>query len=229
MVICPYCKEQFDADTEPYIKVQVRRYAHVKCAEQHAKSLEEKKEIAKALKEIAANEQNAKPANMVKCMICGELVDKTNPECVKATSTSYAHRNCLEQEPELLERTKFYDYVSQLFGTKYNHLSTMKLAERYMREHPDWTWSGMHKAMWFFYEKKHGDKSKANGTIGILPYIYQQAYSYFFELFLAEEAANSLDEEAIKTTTRKMVIKEPIKPTTKRKANIIEFEEDDEL
>ena len=228
IVKCLYCGEPFDADKEPFVKPNVRRYAHESCAKQRKKDLEEQKKANDVAKELAAMEQETQKANLVKCLICGELVDKTNPECIKATNTRYAHRHCLEGHPEILEKTRFFDYLSHLFGSAYDHMSSSKLAEKYMKENPDWTWSGMHKAIWWYYEKRHGDKSKARGTIGILPYIYKTAYNYFLELFLAEQAARQLTEEQLEIKTKEIAIVEPTKITPKRKANIIEFEEDEE-
>ena len=45
---------------------------------------------------------------------------------------------------------------------------------------------------------------------------------------MAEVAANTLTEEETEVKTKEITISEPIKPAQKRKAKIIEFEEDEE-
>lgn len=45
-VICLYCKKQFDRDKEPTKQVSARRYAHVKCWEEHeANMTQEERDI----------------------------------------------------------------------------------------------------------------------------------------------------------------------------------------
>ena len=41
-VKCLYCGEQFDRDTEPTKQVSARRYAHIKCWEDHIARLYKK-------------------------------------------------------------------------------------------------------------------------------------------------------------------------------------------
>ena len=228
IVKCLYCGETFDADKEEFTKPRTNRYAHLHCSEEYEQLSELKEEQKKLNATIAAKEQKASKADLVKCLICGELIDRNSTECIKASSTRYAHRACVADRPEIIEKTEFFDYVSQLFGKQYDHRKTVKLAEKYMKDYPDWTWSGMKKAIWYFYEKKHGNKKEACGSIGILPYIYQSALTYFYELYMAELSANSLTDEQIKTETREITISEPVFNTAKRKAKIIEFEEDEE-
>lgn len=45
----------------------------------------------------------------------------------------------------------------------------------------------MLKALKYFYEIQGHDISKANGTISIIPYIYNDAYNYYYALWVAEQ------------------------------------------
>lgn len=45
----------------------------------------------------------------------------------------------------------------------------------------------MKKALIYFYEVQGNDKKKANGGIGIIPYIYRTAYEYYYSLWLANQ------------------------------------------
>ena len=168
LVKCHYCGEKVDRDSEDAIKVTACRYAHKACVEKRQEDTLKKAEEIRTLKEADVGAKVNKN-NTVKCLICEKYIDKADPECVKVSNTRYAHRTCVADRPEILEKTEFFDYCSQLFKKQYDHNKTVKLAEKYMKEFSDWTWSGMQKALWFYYEKKHGDKSKAYGSIGILP------------------------------------------------------------
>lgn len=48
-----------------------------------------------------------------------------------------------------------------------------------------YTYSGILKSLIYFYEIQHGDISRANQGIGIVPYVYEKAKAYYYSLFLA--------------------------------------------
>lgn len=52
----------------------------------------------------------------------------------------------------------------------------------------NYTYSGMLKALVYFYEVKGNNKAKANGGIGIIPYIYKDAYNYYYNLWMAQQS-----------------------------------------
>ena len=65
----------------------------------------------------------------------------------------------------------------QLFKVDYIDARIRKQIKQY-REEYNYTYSGIRKALIYHYEIKGGDKSKANGGIGIVPYVYENAYNY---------------------------------------------------
>lgn len=58
--------------------------------------------------------------------------------------------------------------------------------QKYAAEN-QFTYTGMLKSLRYFYEIKHGDKAKANGGIGIIPYIYSEAAEYYYHIWLAQQ------------------------------------------
>ena len=62
---------------------------------------------------------------------------------------------------------------------------TKKLAEKYVKEN-NYTYSGMLKTLKWYYEKEGHSLDKSNGSIGIIPYIYQQASNYYYALYKAQ-------------------------------------------
>lgn len=49
----------------------------------------------------------------------------------------------------------------------------------------------MHKSLKYFYEIKGNDIKKANGGIGIIPYVYKQAHDYYYALWEAQQKNES--------------------------------------
>lgn len=135
--------------------------------------------------------------HLVKCKYCGIQFDANVEPYIMASARRYAHKSCAEKfESEKTQEQKdeeqFYQYVKNLFNEDYNYIATKKMAERYIKEN-NYTYSGMLKSLIWFYEVKHNSKSKANGSIGIIPFIYNQARDYYYSLYLAKLANEEKD------------------------------------
>ena len=65
----------------------------------------------------------------------------------------------------------------------------------------------MLKSLKWFYEVKHNDKESSNGRIGIIPYIYDDAKNYYYQLYLANE--RNKDISNYRVTTKEIVIASP--------------------
>ena len=126
----------------------------------------------------------------VKCLYCGEQFDRDSEPTKKVNARRYAHLKCWEEHQANMTQEErdieaFYDYVKNLFKEDYNYLVTKKLAERYVKEN-NYTYSGMLKTLKWYYEKEGHSIEKSNGTIGIIPYVYNQAMSYYYMLYKAQ-------------------------------------------
>lgn len=177
-VICKYCNKYFDRDKEPCIAVSSRRYAHVDCY---------KKEQLKDPQ--LKNLEIIYPDEFVICKYCKKKINKTKDKDYVAVKKRYAHIACVEAETkrEKTDEEKFYIYIIELFKLDDDFVPPriQKQAQDYIKKY-NYTYSGMLKALKYFYEVKHNDISKANGGIGILPYCYQDAYNYYFSLWQAQ-------------------------------------------
>ena len=129
---------------------------------------------------------------LVKCKFCGEYFDRNDPaiEFVKLKNR-YAHKACFDAQDaaDLQEQEDWgnlIEYVSALLGDEFNFVKTQKLLEKYKSEY-NFSYSGMLKALKWFYEIKNGSKENAHGAIGILPYIYEDAYRYYFEIYQKQQ------------------------------------------
>jgi hypothetical protein len=115
----------------------------------------------------------------------------------------YAHQTCfeLEQTRELTDQEKLEKYIMQLFGSDYVYAKVKKQIKDYVTNH-GYTYSGIHKALIYYYEVKGNkfDEGKAQGGIGIIPYVYQHAFNYYYAIWEAQQKqehihdASSLEE-----------------------------------
>lgn len=176
-VICQYCKEKFDRDKEKYAIISARRYAHVSCMLQEAE-----KDPKYIKKEIID------PADNVKCIYCKKLLSKQDKNCIVIDENKYAHKECqdIEDKREKTDKEKLEEYIKKLFQTSYIDPKIRLQIKKYIEEY-NFTYSGIQKALYYHYEIKGGDKSKANNAIGIVPYVYKNAYDYFYDLWLAQQ------------------------------------------
>jgi hypothetical protein len=155
-------------------------------------------------------------AHMVKCTVCGESFDRDKIQAVKSGARRYAHYTCLP-EGELVplpnavvdqDLVDLENYIKNLLGDDYNPARVKKQIKDYKNEY-NYSYSGMLKALIWFYEVKGNSIEKANGGIGILPFVYQDAYNYYYSLYLAQLVNEEKDVNQYKTKVREIVIKSP--------------------
>ena len=155
-------------------------------------------------------------AHMVKCTVCGESFDRDKVQAVKSGARRYAHYTCLP-EGELVplpnavvdqDLVDLENYIKNLLGDDYNPARVKKQIKDYKNEY-NYSYSGMLKALVWFYEIKGNSIEKANGGIGILPFVYQDAYNYYYSLYLAQLVNEEKDVNQYKTKVREIVIKSP--------------------
>ena len=130
-------------------------------------------------------------AHRVKCYYCGKTFDRDKLPYVQVSAKRYAHQECslTEEEKSNKEEQDKYDlenYIMQLFKTDYVDARIHKQIKQY-REEYNYTYSGIRKALVYFFEIKGNSIEKANGGIGIVPYVYQQAYNYYLALWQAQQ------------------------------------------
>jgi len=149
---------------------------------------------------------------MVKCKFCGEYFDRNDPHIkfVKLNKR-YAHQACYEKQDKAeLQEQEDWDnliaYMHQLLGDDFEFVKTQKQLESYKTKY-HFTYSGMYKALKWYYEINSGSKEKANGAVGILPYIYEQAYKYYFDLYQKQQQNAGAAPYNLETTT--VIIQSP--------------------
>lgn len=157
--------------------------------------------------------------HIVKCAVCGEQFDTNAIQAVKHGARRYAHYTCFqegelvplgpESDPDLI---KLKDYITTLFGDNANWAMINKQIKKY-KEEQNYSYSGMLKSLVYFFDVKHNPKDKANNAIGIIPFVYNDAYNYYFSLFMAQQATQ---DKTLNTTIKEIKIKPPQMRGTKQ-------------
>ena len=70
-----------------------------------------------------------------------------------------------------------------------------------------YSYSGIQKALYYFYEIKHNSIDKANGGISIVPFVYKDAYNYYYDLFMAQQ--RNENKKPFIERVREIIIKPP--------------------
>jgi hypothetical protein len=99
----------------------------------------------------------------------------------------------------------------KLFNISYIDAKIRKQINQYVNEY-NYTYSGIKKALIYFFEIKGNSIEKSNGGIGIVPYVYQNAYNYYLALWQAQQKN---DKKIIKDYIPN--IKEIVIPSPERK------------
>lgn len=206
IVTCVYCKGRFDRDKEEYCQVSSRRYAHAACMLREAE-----KDSSFVKKEIID------PIDNVICAYCKKPLSKKDSDCVMIGNGKYVHQACqqLEEQREKTDREKLEEYIKELFNISYIEPRVKGQIKKFMEEY-NYTYSGMQKALYYHYEIKGGDKSKANGGIGIIPYVYKDAYNYHYNLWLAQQKNKDVEIELYEPKVKEITIPRPQRKVKKR-------------
>ena len=150
------------------------------------------------------------PKAIVKCLYCGLQFDRLSEPNIKI-GRRYAHKSCYEsQDAEELKKQKdkhdFFEYIKTIYGSDYNYISISKQAENYIKQY-NFTYRGMLKSLKWFYEVKNGNKESSNGRIGIIPYVYEDAKKYYYDLYLAQQRNKDINNYTL--ITKEIVIASP--------------------
>ena len=167
-------------------------------------------------------------AHPVKCIYCGHTFDRDKVPCVPiphGKRIRYAHETCQKRmddakRAEEENRINLENYIKNLFNYTVLPDKVQNQINLFITEN-NYTYSGILKALKYFYEIKHGSKEKAYGRIGIVPFVYQDAHNYYLALWQTrqknEEVAVKIEEYVLPTTEVHIPIPERRPMQIKRK------------
>lgn len=159
-------------------------------------------------------------AHNVKCPICGKTFDRDKVPFVQVSARRYAHKECSMSEDErkaqeIKDKEELDNYIMSLFKMTYVDARIQKQIKKYVDEN-NYTYSGIKKALVYFFEIKGNSIEKANGGIGIVPYVYQQAYNYYYSLWLAQQKNEDKVVEEYVPIVKEIIIPVPERKVRKR-------------
>lgn len=171
-------------------------------------------------------------SHLVKCSVCGESFDRDKIQAVRSGARRYAHQSCLptgelvplvekkikqkqEEDPDLKQ---LKDYINKLYGDKANwSLITRQIKE--FRTKYNYSYSGMLKSLVWFHEVQgnsiENSLEKSHGGLGIVPFCYNDAFNYYYSLFLAQSINNNKNIKEIITKEKEIIIPTPQVKTIK--------------
>lgn len=145
-------------------------------------------------------------------------MNRKDADCVVISEGKYAHKKCVELEDkrELTDKEKLDRYIMKLFGTEYVHQRVRKQINTYISDY-NYSYSGIQRTLTYFYEIKGNSLDKANGGIGIVPYVYQDAYNYYYALWEAGQKNQNKNISDFVPKEKVITISPPQRKLKKRK------------
>lgn len=221
-VTCKYCNKKFDREKESYVQIpygqKAFRYGHSQCYLNAVNSGKEKNHY-----------EIYDPKQFKNCFWCSQAIKPSDTDVMELPNMfgRYAHIKCAKEHPAD-DREKFKVYIIQLYKMRNDKSwpGYLQRADKIAKDY-NFTYSGMTKALEYFHKIKGNpiDPTK-EPTPGIIPYVYNQAYNYYYNLWLAAEANKSKNLNDYIPKDIVVIIKSPQKQEYKRKLFTFLDEED---
>ena len=127
---------------------------------------------------------------------------------------------------EDLDKMKVEQYINKLFHTDYVDPRIQKQIKNYIKEY-NFTYSGILKSLVYFYEVKQNPVEKSNDGIGIVPWVYKQAFNYYYAIWLAQQKnTDKTVENYIPKETEIIIPRPKPKPHKKHLFSFLDDKED---
>ena len=148
----------------------------------------------------------------VKCPGCGVYFYRDEEENV-LIKNRYWHKICYQQFQVKNEKSaqaiiELDNYICKLFDLDYVNARIKKQIKEYV-ENYHYSYSGILKTLQYFFEIKKNPIEKANGGIGIVPYVYDDAKKYFETIFYAQQLNKDKDIDSFILNEREIKIHSP--------------------
>ena len=177
---CKYCNIKFNIEKEPFVQIpwgQLRsRYGHANCYKLAKQNGQEKETY-----------EIWDPVTDTICFWChkGMHKDANDVIVMPQLPNRYVHKQCNENHPANDEE-KLILYIIKLFQLKEDYVlpKYQKQLKQYKEEY-NFTYSGMLKALKYWYEvKKH--PIDLNRGVGAIIQAYKPAYDYYYAIYMAD-------------------------------------------
>lgn len=163
-------------------------------------------------------------AHIVICKYCGEKFDRDKEPFIEVSCRRYSHKACYDKiENAIPQEEKDYEklekYIKKLFNTNVINTKIRKQIKDFKKDY-NYSYSGMLKTLYWWYEIKGNSIDLAQQGIGIIPFVYKDAEKYFYTIYLAKAVNESMN--AYKPEIENIQISSPRAVTSARKLFNIE-------
>lgn len=143
----------------------------------------------------------------VKCPGCGLRFYREDEPHIHIKNR-YWHTQCFNQKKKEKSQSDqsikdLEEYICKLFGAEYVSPRIRRQINTMISQY-NFTHSGILGSLKYWFEVKNGSVEKSNGGIGIVPYIYSDAESYYKSLFEAHQANRGVNSIEAKVVTVKI-------------------------
>ena len=168
--------------------------------------------------------------HLVICRACKERFDAqlagADIEWVMPSKGWYYHKSCYEnlKKGNILKdkdwKKRIYDFIAHDLKVSYDyHLCEAQL-KKFVEKDKVGTYKGIFYTLKYFYEIRNGDWTKGHGGLGIVPFIYEEATTYWRQRENNERGTLAGIEEQIKQreSQQKVLLKKPKTTSQKKKS-----------
>ena len=132
-------------------------------------------------------------SDIVQCRICKQKIHKKkmfeNIDWVMPSNRQYFHKECYYNWKRKAEDIHSNDLTEDMYkNSVFDFLiRNLRIMPNFPKVHKQWnaflkqgkTAKGIYFSLKYYYEVMNGDISKAEGGIGIVPYVYEDAAAYW--------------------------------------------------
>lgn len=165
-------------------------------------------------------------ARPTKCPVCELMFNRDNCEFVHHKNRYY-HKTCYDsmmaaKTQDEKDLKDLEEYIMKMFKETYVNARVRRQIKQF-KEQYNYSYSGMLKSLIYFFEVKGNSIEKANGGIGIIPYVYKDAFNYYYSLHMAQEKNKDKNVNEYVLKGKEVRIKPPqLNPKQKRLFNLEE-------
>lgn len=147
----------------------------------------------------------------MKCPVCGQQFYREDTPFLKIKNRYY-HKSCYEaQENEKTEEEKERDllieYIKKLFNIDVITPKINKQIKDLLNQ--NYSYKGIRKTLEYWFDIKGNSIDRANGGIGIVPYTYEQALTYWKSIWEAQHYNQGVQATKIEIPVREIHIPVP--------------------
>lgn len=182
--------------------------------------------------------------HFVHCTYCNERFDRDKIDAIQVSARRYAHATCAlkagnaeeqalaektlaDQAQQIADLTALESYIIKLLKIDYINARVRAQINK-LHDENKYTYRGILKSLKYFYEVKAQSEEKANGGIGIVPYIYDEANNYYKKIWMAQQSNVAKPiEQYVSPQTQVIIIKPPVPPKRSQK-KLFSFLDDEE-